>query len=177
MRLCGAAAALLIGWLASRPLRASATDTVHVALSTGAGFAYDGVGARVDLRFRQAAVFFSTGPFGFPHTRSDIYGKHEVPFLGSWAAGVRWFFRKEGSGPWLSAYAMHSEDRLSSAFIAGRPLERSIHAAATFGWRWSWSGFFVEAGAGPVFHFERQYLASEPGDPKAVTITTNVGLL
>ena len=176
MRSFGAAAAVVIGSLASPPAHASPADTVHVALSAGAGFAYDGVGLRVDLRWRQADVFCSTGPLGFPHTKSDIYGQHEVPVLGSWAAGVRWFFREEASGPWLSGYAMRSEDRLSSAFIAGRPLERSIHAAVTFGWRWAWGGFFLEAGAGPVLHFERQYLASEPGDPKAAAITTNVGL-
>ena len=175
------AAALLAAaswWAIARPAAAdSIPSSLHLAVSTGAGFAYDGVGLRLDLRWGRGGLFFSTGPLAFPRTRGDITVAHETPLLGSWAAGVRWFLREEGSGPWLSACAMRSEDRLTSPFVPGHPLERSVHAAATVGWRWRWGGFFLEAGAGPVFHYDRQYLASEPGDPKTASVATNVGLL
>jgi hypothetical protein len=90
---------------------------------------------------------------------------------------VRYFFREDATGPWFSAYAMRSEDRLASPFIPGNPLERSVHAAATVGWRWRWAGFFFDAGVGPVFHYDRRYLASEPGDPKTANEAWNMGLL
>lgn len=155
----------------SLPATAEPVDSpFHVSLSTGLGFAYDGVGLRLDLRWRQTAIFFSTGPLGLPRTTGDSTGSHETPALGSWSSGVRYFFREDASGPWLSAYAMRSEDRLTSPYIPGHPLERSIHAAVTLGWRWRWAGFFLEAGVGPVFHYDRQYLASEPGDPKTANV-------
>lgn len=163
--------------IAAPALAESTESPFHVSLSTGLGFAYDGVGLRLDLRWRRTGVFFSTGPLGLRHATGDDTGSHQTPVLGSWAAGVRWFLREEAVGPWVSAYAMRSEDRLTSRFIPGRPLERSVHAAVTLGWRWRWSAFFLEASAGPVVHYDRQYLASEPGDPKTANVAWNMGLL
>ncbi len=89
---------------------------------------------------------------------------------------MRWYVEDDGAGLCFTAYAMRSEDRLTSPWVPGRPLERSIHAAATVGWRWRWSDFFLEASAGPVFHYDRQYLATGPRDSQEATVTTNVGL-
>ena len=148
----------------------------HVALSSGIGFAYDGVGVRLDLRWRRAAVFFSSGPFGLAHTSTNFVGTHESPALGSFAAGVRWYFHEEGAELFSNAYAMRSESRVTGPYVGDRRLERSVHAAITIGSRWRWGGFFLEASVGPVFHYDKQYLADEPG-AAGETVAYNVGLL
>ena len=170
---------LIAGPLSSVARAAEAHDAApfHVALSSGVGFAYDGFGLRVDVRWRRAGFFFSSGPLGFPRTRTDTIGIHESPALGSFAAGARWYLRDEGDGLFCSAYAMRSESRVTGPYVGSRRLERSVHAAVTVGSRWRWGGFFLEASVGPVFHYDKQYLADEPGLSRDANVAYNVGLL
>lgn len=164
-------------FMAGSPVRAANPDgDFHVSVSAGGGFAYDGAGLRVDLRWDRFGVFGATGPLGMRSRSSDVYGVHERPFLGSFAAGIRWNVSEPGAGLVASLYVMRTESRVTRPWAAGSPLERSIHAALTVGWRWRLGPMFIEAGAGPVLHRDRRFFATEPGDPQGPTDTTNFGL-
>ena len=131
----------------------AATDWTgfHTGVSAGVGMGHDLAGARLEVRYDHVSLFAGTGASFFA---GDYGGKGY-----GGAFGARWY---SGLGDRFFVSLQYVFVTYQSGYVddtqQGRTVRYWVHdaaASAVAGWRWRWSGFFLEAGLGGGLAWER----------------------
>lgn len=137
---------------------ARADDGIHVALVGGLGLAQGQAGGHVELRKAHLAVFGGTGLIFSTALDSGVLDIGDSFGGGGYGAvvGARWYFGDLGDRLFFSSQLAFSTQK-----SLGDPAERlpgtwhhSNASTVTAGWRFKWSGFFLDTGAGAGFLFK-----------------------
>src|SRR2546428_3944200 len=146
-----------LGCIANLLFTASAAASdFGASAGIGVGSAYDGMGAQLQLRFGHLALLGAIGPANGAALDDDQGGRNCGGRLysseTSWALGLRWYHRGEGSGLYLGGSLVYDSSCAGDGSSYDIPVRRvSRTYAAIAGWRFRWGPLYFDAGAGPAF--------------------------